>query len=88
MKKAFSILFFAILFIAKAQNSGIQSDNTFNKSERGIENANNTNANGFGEAGKGPGNPGDPLPINQYVPILILVGVALMTSVKYKKKTT
>lgn len=42
--------------------------------------------NGPGEHEEGPGNPGEPVPINDYIPLLILGGLALMFY--YHRKST
>ncbi|SMP94837.1 hypothetical protein SAMN05421679_106155 [Epilithonimonas pallida] len=59
-------------------------NNTFNENE---EQNSNLVPNG-GEHPEGPGNPGEPVPINSLIPVLLLSGMSLMIYYQRKNKKT
>lgn len=62
---------------AKTDQSTASDTNTFDSQSRtGVPNG--------GEQGEGPGNPGEPVPINGLVPVLLLSGILI--AVFYQKR--
>ena len=80
MKRFFLMMMFSFFTIGFAQQG---STNRFDQeSSKNIDEFNSTNQykdeNNEHITQKGPGNPGDPVPIDNYIPLLIITAVGIM----------
>lgn len=82
MRKVILILFLSIGMLSFGQNE----PNRFEESELAV---NTTKSDEFGNVtAKNGGNPAVPAPIDDYVPLLVLVATVLIYYVTYKKRPT
>ncbi len=89
MKKLVFILPLFLFVTAFAQYA--DSENRFQESEqRQKETTENNNSLSNGAAAPmatgDPGNPGDPVPINNYIPFLVITAMGIMAYVAVKRK--
>ncbi|WP_072998094.1 hypothetical protein [Epilithonimonas mollis] len=88
MKRYLTLLYISLsaMCFAQYQNNVFEKDQAKNDQQSTVSGNDNTfdsqqSAKGVpdgGEQEEGPGNPGDPVPINRLVPVLLLSGVVLV----------
>ena len=76
MKRFFILILISVFSVVTAQ----QSKNRFEEGEHsGFErNVDHTNDQKTDDPQPGPGNPGDPVPIDQYIPFMVLAAVGII----------
>ncbi len=80
MRRFFSIFLISLFSIAYSQTD---TSNPFADAEQ-----ENTTNNGGGEQEEdGPGNAGEPVPVNQYIPYLLIGGMVYIIAVGFRKKS-
>lgn len=86
MKFFYTSLFIFALFLGKAQTQTTE-ENRFQQSEDVATDSRGNSGNGINDTNKGPGNPpgGDDVPIDNYLPILAILGSSLIVY-KYRYK--
>ena len=82
MKRILTVLLLTIFAFSYAQ-----SDNRFSEPDDIVEESPVAPPKGEQEINRSPGNPGGRLPINDYIPVLILTAVGIIIYKNYKKKT-
>lgn len=87
MKKYFIAIFVVILINMATAQEAVQ--NRFEESEHSAaeytEGKTDATAKGPVTA-YGPGNPGEPVPVDDYIPLLLLTGVGIIFYTTYRKK--
>lgn len=86
MKFFYTSLFIFALFLGNAQTQ-MTEENRFQQSEDVATDSRGNNGNGINDTNKGPGNPpgDDDVPIDNYLPILAILGSSLIVY-KYRYK--
>lgn len=89
MKKIFYLLFFISVFnLAQkpVDNAFNNSDNRFSQgeNERGAKSEKPVD----GDIHTAPGNPGDPVPIDSHIPLLLLSGIIIAAVLTVKQRKT
>lgn len=89
MKKSLYLFFILISLFSFAKNgpnpfAENESDNTFSKTNTNTNNQ--SDGNHEASLDSGGGNPGDPVPIDNYIPFLVITAVGIMVYHTHKKK--
>lgn len=86
MKKLVLVLVILLYNVGFGQYDG--SNNTFRKSEQPqTQHSQNEQPSGIGEHEEGgPGNPEEPVPIDDYIPLLVMVAFGMIVYTNYRKK--
>ena len=89
MKKTLYLFFILISFFSYAQSgpnpfADKESDNAFNRTNATKDNE--TEAKKDAAFDPGGGNPGDPVPIDNYIPLLVITAVGIMVYHTHQKK--
>ena len=95
MKKYLTFIYIGISLMSAAQFKENTFDNQSNQNVQPSSSDNNTFENGQsstgvpvgGEHEEGPGNPGEPVPINGVVPVLLITSIALLAYFHKKNKS-
>lgn len=81
MRQFLVVLFFVLFSVSS--NGQIQDDNIYNQTEKDESTLLQSPEVGT----NGNGNPGEPVPIDSYIPILILISIGIIAYSTYKKKS-
>ena len=87
MKRLFFLLllsFFSVAYSQQSKNRFDQDDNTNPTTERPVQNTNNQNV--YEPEADGPTDPPAPLPIDNYIPFLLITAVAFIIYQTKKQK--
>lgn len=82
MKK---ILFVILIFTGYFLHAQ-QADNPFYETEKAVEKPKDIPESGENETDRLPGNPPKPVPIDDYIPVLISIAVGMIIYKTYQKK--
>lgn len=91
MKKFFLLLLiscFTVVYSQQSTNRFDQEDRSVveDRSAMGDRSMQNSNEQEGGVLQKGPGNPGDPVPIDTYIPLLLLTAIGFIVYQTRKEK--
>lgn len=94
MKRFFLLLlipYFSVAYAQLSTNRFDQEDRSATEDRSAMEDRSmqNTNDQDGDVLGKGPGNPGDPVPIDSYIPLLLITAIGfIIYQTKKDKKLT